>query len=171
MLTYTPRESVNLTDYEKWLVEVDNPFFNSINEVAHYSNWKILSKSSLINFKYFDFLCFNSIDDFKITWNSKELQFFTKEWRRLWGKAPNSKKLYLNARVFLLEKIGSDDEYIENFTKIEFLKNTSLHQEKNIWKLNKSLRDEADFNFFKINFLKNLNLNHQAIMGELIVAP
>ena len=55
LLTYTPRKETNLEKYEKWLIDVDNPFFNSINEVSHYSNWKVLNRLDNFDFEYFDF--------------------------------------------------------------------------------------------------------------------
>ena len=169
LLTYTPRLDVNLKEYEEWLVKVDNPFFNSIKEVAHYSNWKVVSKSIKEKFNYFDFLCFETLSDFNKAWNSKELNTFTREWRRLWGQAPDSNKLHLNAKVYLLKKLDIEFLELENFVEVKFLKkkNTVLNV-KGTWQLVESLRDESNFNLVETNFIKTLSETPDEITGKII---
>ena len=170
LLTYTPRKDVNFKEYEEWLIEVDNPFFNSINEVAHYSNWKVLENPQNSKFLYFDFLTFSSLSDFNKAWNSKELNAFTRQWRKLWGQAPESNDLSLNARVFLFENIGIKSNKFSNLVSIEFQNKYNKINNCN-WKLVKSLRDEVDFNYLKTEFLKTKPLSAVNLIGRLIASP
>ncbi|PPR79635.1 MAG: hypothetical protein CFH01_00300 [Alphaproteobacteria bacterium MarineAlpha2_Bin1] len=170
LLTYTPRKETDIEKYENWLINVDNPFFNSLNKVYHYSNWKVLGGSENFGFTYFDFLTFNSLSDFNTTWNSTEVREFTSEWRRMWGQAPHSDKLHLNARVFLLEKLRNKFQEFKSFVSINFNKK-DIYLKKYSFKLIKSLRDEADFEYLKIEFFHEQNQISSDINGKLIVAP
>ena len=170
LLTYTPRKNINLKEYEKWLIEVDNPFFNNIKEVAHYSNWKVLDNGVNSEFIYFDFLTFNSLSDFNKAWYSKELNTFTSQWRQMWGQAPDSKDLHLNARVFLFENIADDPYDFSNFVSIEFQNNYKKSNNFN-WKLLESLRDKASFYYFKTEFLNSKPLSKVNLIGGLIASP
>tara|TARA_Y100000589_G_scaffold329248_1_gene375260 strand:+ start:1467 stop:2015 length:549 start_codon:yes stop_codon:yes gene_type:complete len=170
LLTYTPRKETNLEKYEKWLIDVDNPFFNSINEVSHYSNWKVLNRLDNFDFEYFDFLTFNTLSDFNITWHSEKVKKFTSEWRRLWGQAPKSKNLHLNARVFLLENLSDKPLEFQNFVGLNFIKKALKLNNYN-FRLVRSIRDEADFECVKIEFTYDRSQISSEIIGKLIVGP
>ena len=55
LLVYTPREDSNARGYEAWLQEIDNPFFNDIPGIRHYTNWKTTSAADcapLLSFRF-----------------------------------------------------------------------------------------------------------------------
>ena len=57
LLTYNLGEHVNQEEYEQWLRDVDNPFFNSVPGVKRYANWKVLDeKLGTVQFTHYDLL-------------------------------------------------------------------------------------------------------------------
>ena len=57
LLVYTPREDSNARGYEAWLQEIDNPFFNDIPGIRHYTNWKTTSAADCaFPYSHFDFM-------------------------------------------------------------------------------------------------------------------
>ena len=49
------REDSNARGYEAWLQEIDNPFFNDIPGIRHYTNWKTTSAADcafLLSFRF-----------------------------------------------------------------------------------------------------------------------
>ena len=172
LLTYTPRLDANIKEYEDWLRKVDNPFFNNINGISHYTNWKIINKNNNIKFTYFDFLAFDDINSFDSVWHSKEVIDFTSNWRVMWGKDPNNEDLSLNAMVYLLERVCHRSLNINKNISIEFLSTAKKAENKNqVWKLKKSLRKEAFFKHFIISTNKKKLENSFWALGELVATP
>ena len=42
LITYNVREGAEADGYEQWLRDIDNPFFNSVPGIRHYTNWKVV---------------------------------------------------------------------------------------------------------------------------------
>ncbi len=172
LLTYTPRKDVDLEKYENWLREVDNPFFNNVKGISHYTNWKIINKNINLKFSYFDFLAFENINLFDSVWNSKEVVDFTASWRKLWGQAPNNEDLSLNAMVYLLENTGNQSLIIDKQVSINFsLNKIKFNDHNQLWKLNKSIRNEAFFNYFVISKNKSRLSKSFWADGEIVASP
>lgn len=55
-LPYTPRADADARGYDDWLREVDNPFFNAVPGIVHYSNWKVVGLAKTAAFSHFDFM-------------------------------------------------------------------------------------------------------------------
>lgn len=90
-IVYTPREDANARGYEDWLREVDAPFFNSVEGILHYSNWKIIdSPVGECPFTHFDLMFIEpgSIGSDKIFANPVVAEFAS-GWNDLWGTAPD----------------------------------------------------------------------------------
>lgn len=103
VLSYTPRDGIDMTAYEEWLRAVDNPFFNGVPGIRHYTNWKITESSAPLPFTHFDFMGLDGLEAADAVWQRQDLKDFTAEWRRLWGRAPDAQDLSANAVVDLFE--------------------------------------------------------------------
>ncbi|MGE0774099.1 MAG: hypothetical protein AB7G25_06135 [Sphingomonadaceae bacterium] len=108
MLIYTPRADAEARGYTKWIQEVDNPFFNGVDEISHYTNWLVTSgKSPLFPGEYFDFMVFKDRKSYDAAWSRRDVPAFAAGWTAKWGKNPDAtaEKMSENYHVFLAERI------------------------------------------------------------------
>jgi hypothetical protein len=85
-LSYTLPPSAIPGGYEKWLRDVDNPFFNAIPGVGRYENWEVAeARSAPLSFTHFDFMTLGREADLERVWFNKDLDEFRKGWIRKWG--------------------------------------------------------------------------------------
>ena len=114
LLTYTPREDIDLREYHEWLRNVDNPFFNSRPGVKHYTNWRVVEhKLGSCSFTHFDLLHIEDLNSFEKVFGDKAVEDFAKGWVRKWAKRPDPdlEDQSVNYQVFLCEQIaGPADE-------------------------------------------------------------
>ena len=94
--------------YEAWLRSTDNPFFNSVSGVWHYTNWKIdrVSLGAVDGWTHFDFLGMRRRADLEEVWFSPDLDRFRAEWVKLWGP-PRGRVSELYGHSYLLEAGGA----------------------------------------------------------------
>ncbi len=106
LITYTPRADSNDRGYERWLIDVDNPFFNDSPVCVRYTNWKVVDDAGVDpGFSHFDFFGMNGRDSAGAVWNDEALSAFRVEWRRLWGAAETLDPAS-NSHVNLCERVG-----------------------------------------------------------------
>jgi hypothetical protein len=118
-ITYTPGPGERERGYEKWLREVDNPFFNGIPGIRHYANWQIerVLAGAPLGYAYFDFLGLEAASDLERVWFNSDLDRFRKEWVRLWGyegAVPGP----LFAYAFLMRPVQSSGRQGTRFARI-----------------------------------------------------
>lgn len=90
LLTYTLPPDARRRGYNEWLRQVDNPFFNSIVGIEHYSNWEILESDRVsLPFSHFDLLFVDGPDSLEGVWFNQELEVFRREWMEKWGYGGN----------------------------------------------------------------------------------
>ena len=88
LLTYTLPPDARRRGYNEWLRQVDNPFFNSIVGIEHYSNWEILESDRVsLPFSHFDLLFVDGPDSLEGVWFNQELEVFRREWMEKWDTA------------------------------------------------------------------------------------
>jgi len=112
LLTYTPREDVDLEEYHEWLRDVDNPFFNSRPGVKHYTNWRVVEdKLGTSSFTHFDLLYIENINSFASVFGDKAVEEFARGWVKKWGKLPDPDipDQSPNYHVYLCEQIAGPD--------------------------------------------------------------
>ena len=91
MLNYTPRADAQQLGYDKYLREIDNPFFNSdeVPEIIASSNWR--RKQDMQGTEWwtdFDLMLVDGPDGYeKILANAKAAEF-AGNWARNWGHRP-----------------------------------------------------------------------------------
>lgn len=105
LLPYTPRADSEARGYEEWLRNVDNPFFNNVPGIQHYSNWKVSETLwGEFGFTHFDYMRLESGrgDD---VWNNPDVIAFASGWVEKWGVEPNSQVPGINYHSYRLKRI------------------------------------------------------------------
>ena len=108
LVPHTPREDAYLRNYESWLAEVDNPFFNALPGVVHYANWRICAPNPAVPFTHVDFLRIESEEAAGELADNAEMIEFGLEWTRLWGRYPDTEvdDPRLNGYLYLCRRLG-----------------------------------------------------------------
>ncbi len=108
LLTYTPRADSDDRGYDEWLREVDNPFFNSIPGITHYSNWKIVeTRVGSLPFTHFDFMHIDGIDAVSKVWENERVQEFAAGWTEKWALDPRATDMSVNYQVMLCSEVAA----------------------------------------------------------------
>lgn len=109
LLTYRLGDHVDEQEYEQWLRDVDNPFFNSVLGVKRYANWKVLDeKLGQVAFTHYDLLELDDLEAWQKVWNNPQLQAFAKAWTDRWSVHGSDEKYAgLNYQVVLCEEIAA----------------------------------------------------------------
>lgn len=85
-LTYSHRPHFDEKDYEGFLRQHDNPFFNGIAGIDRYENWKLVAPyPSALGFDYFDLIYLDGTRTLEDVWFDAELTTFRRGWVDLWG--------------------------------------------------------------------------------------
>ena len=98
-LMYSVRPGIDIPAYEQWLVDVDCPFFNSVDTIHYYANWKVTAGFYNLPFAMFDFMSFRSVADLTATWTNPAVLEFADNWEKLWGNEPSGANKAANYSV------------------------------------------------------------------------
>lgn len=88
LLTYRELPAFGPGGYARFLVEEDNPFFNSIPGIARYENWKVSKSLGTLpapGFEWFDLLWLDAPTGLDSVWFNAELTAFRRGWVARWG--------------------------------------------------------------------------------------
>lgn len=110
LLTYTPRDGIDLDAYHEWLRRVDNPFFNGRPAVKRYVNWRVTeSKLGVASFTHFDLLEIEGDGGFDSVFGDGVIVEFAREWVRLWGRVPDpdAPDQSANYHVYVCDRIAA----------------------------------------------------------------
>lgn len=106
VLTYRPREDSESRGYNPWLREIDNPFFNSVKKVAHYSNWKLAPESSgVADWTHFDFMHIAKGVEPQEIFVQPDVAAFAAAWTRQWGRHPEAEDMSVNYEIHIVERL------------------------------------------------------------------
>ncbi len=105
-LTYNVRPGTDFPAYEDWLREVDTPFFNSVEPIHYYANWKVIEGFYLLPFSLFDFMTFAEPGDVERAWSEAKLQAFAADWEKQWGNDPGSEDKAANYQVYRYRRLA-----------------------------------------------------------------
>lgn len=90
LLTYDVHPDVDRDEYEQWLRDVDNPFFNSQPGIKEYVNWKVTENTvGEVGFPYFDLFVLEDGADFASVFGNPAVAEFAANWVKRWGVAPD----------------------------------------------------------------------------------
>lgn len=103
-LPYIPRADSDARGYDQWIRDVDNPFFNGVDGIELYINWKVgrVLKGSL-DFTHADFMYVDPAKEAHI-WSNQTVAEFAQGWTDSWGKDPKNEDLSVNYHVYRLEQ-------------------------------------------------------------------
>jgi len=151
LLSYTLRPGVDTEEYEAWLRAVDNPFFNGVPGIAHYTNWKITAAATPMPFSHFDFMGVDSVAAAADVWQRQDVKDFTAEWRRLWGLGPEATDLSVNAHVYLFENeadqgLAQTDSVVVTTAQAPVADAPPIER----WRIVRSLRGEPRFQHLRV---------------------
>ena len=158
-LAYTPREDSNSRGYENWLREVDNPFFNSIPAIVHYTNWKITSPTDCaFPFAYFDLMYVEDKNDVEGVWGNPDVTAFAQGWVEKWARYPNASEDEgrLNFHVYLCERV-SEEAYAPMGPVALHVSNGAIPKSKNrqTFRVVSPVIGDARFSSFALDALNN----------------
>ncbi|MDX2224767.1 MAG: hypothetical protein SFV21_18585 [Rhodospirillaceae bacterium] len=111
LLVYTPREDSNQRGYEDWLRTIDNPFFNGVPGIRHYSNWKVMSPADCaFPYTHFDLMFLADAAAKDRVWSNPEVMTFAQGWTEKWGRYPRAtpETMHMNYSVFLCSTVAGD---------------------------------------------------------------
>lgn len=88
-IAYTPRADSDERGYDDWLREIDMPFFNGVDGILHYSNWKIIdSPVGTCPFTHFDLMFIEPDGGYEKVFGNPDVDEFASGWNDLWGTHP-----------------------------------------------------------------------------------
>jgi hypothetical protein len=108
-LPYTPRADSAARGYEQWLVDIDNPFFNAVPGILHYSNWRVTNPAPG-GFTHFDFMYLDpALAD--SVWANPEVIAFAAGWTEQWGIDPTGPDLSVNYNAYRLKLVAGQGAF------------------------------------------------------------
>lgn len=119
LLTYTPGSDVESKGYDDWLRQIDNPFFNTIPGIAHYSNWKVLEGADA-PFTHFDLLGLDGPDAVDKVWFNADLDTFRDGWVAKWGYGGSAPRSPANGYGVLVRRDQPTDPIFDRYVALAF---------------------------------------------------
>jgi hypothetical protein len=154
LLTYTPRDGAEEAGYVRWLRQVDNPFFNRVPEVAHYSNWRLVDAPADARYRYFDLMGMVDAAAADRMFGRDDVKKFTAHWRELWGRDPGGSDLSRNAEVFRAERTARGNAMARWAAFVPGGSAAAMTDRGfSGWRIVQGLRSEPGFRNFAIKFL------------------
>ena len=185
LLPYTPREDSDQRDYDPWLREVDNPFFNSVEGVVHYTNWRIPAPTPAVPYTHFDFLRIAAPEDAEKVWADPDLAKFAANWTRTWGRYPDASEadLHMNYHVYLCERISGKRPTASRVAYQPCTQEPSpIDDNTEVWKVRDAVIGDARFSYLRVVPLgDDADLQaatsglpsgwHGSVVGEIVATP
>lgn len=173
ILPYTPRADSDARGYEAWLREVDNPFFNGIDSIAHYANWAVgRVLSGVPGFTHFDFMRFRCEADIDRAWSDPDLLAFAAGWVDQWGIDPTAADPSVNYHAHVARRLaGAPGD--EAAPLVLALDPTGPGAGDELWELVRPIAGRPTFRRFAVRRGTPPAAGHAAVVveGRLIAAP
>ena len=185
LLPYTPREDSAARGYETWLRDVDNPFFNSVPGIAHYTNWRVLIPHVAVPYTHFDFLGLEKpgADAVGEVWGNKDLAEFAAGWSTSWGRYPdaNAEEMPANYHVYRCELVDGEMPAGERIVYAPcHARPDPLPEGYALWKVVDALVGDPRFEYLLLgpadqsstnNAYQNPAASYGSAVGEIVAAP
>lgn len=179
LLIYTPRADAESRGYSKWLQDVDNPFFNSVPEIHHYTNWILTNGlSRLFPYTYFDFMVCKGRTAFDRAWMREEVLAFAGGWTKEWGQFPEAtaEAMADNYHVYLCERLSPavlQKTHTVSFTPLtEKVAHTTGSTET--WKITESVLGSPHFKYFQVQYHADnaeVTASDNSLQAKIIASP
>ena len=155
LLVYTPREDSNARGYEAWLQEIDNPFFNDIPGIRHYTNWKTTSAADCaFPYSHFDFMFLDSPDCKDAVWGNQDLMAFAQGWTDQWGRYPDAtpENMHMNYQVYLCSSATGRNQVVSNDLSIAVSSEPADTSDEHVFNVEESILGDIRFRSFAVNW-------------------
>ena len=159
LLVYTPREDSNSRGYDEWLQEIDNPFFNQIDGIKHYTNWKVSSVADCaFPYTHFDFMYLDDANSKDKVWGNSEVAKFAQGWTDSWGRYPKAtpEEMQMNYQVYLCSHISGDKDVKTN--DVAFMPSNKMIEANNnrqVYEVSESVLGDIRFKYFALSYMEN----------------
>lgn len=153
LVPHTPREDAMLRNYEAWLREVDNPFFNSVPGIVHYANWRVCSPTPAVPYTHVDFMRIAGAETVAELAANAELAEFGANWNRTWGRYPEAEDdaAHLNGHLYLCRRLAGrrpTTPYVSYQPATE--KPTDESADAEIWEVMQPIIGDARFDYLRV---------------------
>lgn len=109
LITYNVRDGVDTDEYEQWLRDVDNPFFNSQPGIIRYANWKVCdAKVGTVPFRFFDLIEIPDLDAWTV-FQGDAVQEFAGAWLARWSEHGADAAPETNFQLVTCEEVAAPD--------------------------------------------------------------
>jgi len=138
-LTYSHRAHFDEKDYEGFLRQYDNPFFNSIAGIARYENWKLVEPyPAELSFDYFDLIYLDGSRTLEAVWFDADLTVFRRNWVSLWGYSSSPPPI-VNGQGYVLSGDGIPPLETDRLSTITFLSRDAGSRQPQQWDIEASM--------------------------------
>lgn len=167
LLPYTPRPDADARGYDDWLREVDNPFFNAVPGIVHYSNWKV--SGPVAGFSHFDFMFLDpSLADG--VWSNPAVVDFAAGWTRQWGTAPDAADLSVNYHSYLMRHVTGRGDFDRRGVRLGGSASPVTRFGGSVWEVTEAMVGSSPHAFYEVAF-GPATVGGDAVAGTLIAAP
>jgi hypothetical protein len=179
LLPYTPRADSGSRGYHDWLRTVDNPFFNSVPGILHYSNWLVdeVVRGSL-GFTHFDFMIMEGPDSPAGVWSNQAVVDFAAGWTRNWGAEPENPDLSVNYHSAMASRVSGALPQRSNRLWLGLDAGpAATSTDSEVWKMTEPMVGKPTFNTFCFRFIHGnapqpgADWSASLALGSLIAAP
>ena len=186
LLVYTPREDSTARGYDDWLREIDNPFFNSVEGITHYTNWKITSAADCaVPYTYFDLMFVDDPSNLDAVWGNPDVEAFAQSWTDKWGRYPHAtpEEMQLNYQVYLCKRTsGGPAVPVHPVTFMTAQSAVPGDDRRHCFEVVDSVLGDQRFSYFALDLLFNTSefvasaaarpdVCYGAALGEIVASP
>jgi hypothetical protein len=168
-LPYTPRADSASRGYEQWLVDIDNPFFNRVPGILHYSNWRV-TNSAPGHFTHFDFMYLDpALAD--SVWTNPEVIAFAGSWTDQWGIDPQSADLSVNYNSYRLRLRSGQSMFDPSAVRITGSTSDAARFGGAVWAVEAPMVGTSPAPFYEFAFGASGSEPVDSQSGTLVAAP
>ena len=186
LLVYTPREDSTARGYDNWLRDIDNPFFNGVSGITHYTNWKFTSAADCaVPYTYFDLMFVEDPSNLDAVWGDPEVEKFAQGWTDAWGRYPDAtaEQMHMNYQVYLCERTsGGPAVPVHPVTFLPAQSDIPNAETRQCYRIVDSVLGDQRFSHFALDLLYNSSefpasaasrpdMCYGAALGEIVASP
>jgi hypothetical protein len=174
-LPYVPRSDSDARGYDQWIREVDNPFFNGVDGISLYANWKVAEVlKGEVDFTHFDFMYVDPAKEAQI-WSNPEVAAFAQGWTDSWGKDPKNEDLSVNYHVYRMEQDGGAEGFSSKQVTVILQPAGAASPSAGRWKVVQAVLGQNAYDIVDVIYgpapAGALDGAMAAFTGEIIAAP
>jgi len=174
-LPYVPRSDSDARGYDGWIREIDNPFFNGVDGISLYANWKVKNVlKGELDFTHVDFMYVDPAKEDAI-WSNPTVAEFASGWTEKWGRDPQNADLSVNYHVYRLEQENGPGGFSSSLATVILQPSGQPAPGATRWRVAKSVLGESPYTMIDVIFgpasEEALSSAVAAFECEIIAAP